>query len=183
MTRYSEYDYERAAGYMDGEEIELTAAQRALVEELTADAAVVGEALDAPPPAGTMHRVHGRLAGAGRQRRRGLWVRVTAGASAAAAVAAAVVLGLALRGGPDDPSGPALVLTTEEYLEHFEAETDTLDASLELLGEETADLEMDLATRPELPLGAAIEGISSDIDELMLPAETTGQMEDWEESL
>jgi hypothetical protein len=110
-------------------------------------------------------------------------VRVTAGASAAAAVAAAVVLGLALRGGPDDPSGPALVLTTEEYLEHFEAETDTLDASLELLGEETADLEMDLATRPELPLGAAIEGISSDIDELMLPAETTGQMEDWEESL
>lgn len=100
-------DYELVARYLDGEEVTLSAAQRALAEEIVSDGRQVGGALDVPAPAGTLHRVHGRLLPVLRPRR-GIWRRVRWAVPAAAA-AAAILMVMLLPTGPDRQIGRAHV--------------------------------------------------------------------------
>jgi hypothetical protein len=93
-------DYELVARRLDGEDVELTAAQQALADEISADTEAVGMAMDIDLPGGALHRINARMSSTlsarieGKQERSEpkparLWLRWT---SAAAAVAAAVIV-------------------------------------------------------------------------------------------
>ena len=175
--KLTERDYECVGRWLDGQELELTPAQRALAEEIVADAGVVGPALDVALPPGTLHRAQARMVGLGRFRRRRLpWV-------AAAAAAVAIAVGLwALIGA--NGSG---TISPQQYVEAFLQDPgEGLDARVELLAEEMADYQVRLALGELWPLEMALQGLEEDVGEFdprgRDPAEA-GADDLWEELL
>ena len=96
-------DYELAARWLDGEAVELTGRQRALVDEIAVDAEAVGLALDVRLPPGTLHRVAAGLRPVRPQARVLKW-RITQAVAAAAVIA--VALGMLWLGGRVAPPPP-----------------------------------------------------------------------------
>ena len=176
-------DYELVARYLDGEEVTLTAAQLALAEEVVSDGRQVGRALEVPSPAGTLHRVHGRMVRGLRPASR-LWRRVRWAAPLAAA--AAVILALVLL--PGGPAGtvPGPTIAAADYVDHFtRSPTQELDLRVDLLAEELADYHVRLALNGSWAFETAVAGVEEEMDDLFLGDETDAapMLETWEESL
>ncbi len=148
----SEQDYGQVARWLDGEDVELTAAQRALAEEVAADSERVGRALEVELPAGTLHRVAARLAaGAARPRAK----RHSLGWAGAVAAAAVIAAGLwmFLR-----PGGAKL--SPREYVEAFlEPPPDRIEAQVELLAEDVADCQLELSLGDLRPLEVGLQAL------------------------
>ena len=176
-------DYELVARYLDGEEVTLTAAQLALAEEVVSDARQVGRALEVPSPAGTLHRVHGRMVRDLRLASR-LWrgVRWAAPVAAAAAVILAFVL---LPGGPARPV-PVPSIAAADYVDHFSrSPTQELDLRVDLLAEELADYHVRLVLNGSWAFEMAVAGVEEGMEDLLLgdEADAAPMLETWEESL
>lgn len=163
-------DYERVGRWLDGEPVELTDAQRALAEEVAADAAALGPALDVSLPAGALHRAHGRLKRALPRRRRWQPLRWAAAAAAAAAVTLAVVLG---RGGNG--------MQPSEYLECFlQAPAGELDDRADALADELAEYQVQLTLNGEWPTAVAFTGLEGEVEDLFFEETTPAGQEEWE---
>lgn len=176
-------DYELVARYLDGEEVTLSAAQRALAEEIVSDGRQVGGALDVPAPAGTLHRVHGRLLPVLRPRR-GIWRRVRWAVPAAAAAAAILVVML-LPSGPERRV-PERTISAREYVEQFvNRPADELDLRADLLAEELADYHVELSLNGFWGFEMTLAGVEEGMEELFLGdhADAPPGWETWEESL
>ena len=168
-------DFERVARWLDGEDVELTAEQRALAEEVLADEAALAGALEVAPPPGVLHRVQAGLVRG--PVRRPLRRRYLAVLSAAAAVVA-TVLALWLVG--RSSMGPA----TPEYVEQFlEPPAAALDARVDALAEELADAQVRLALGDEWPVETAVAALAEELGELIADEGAAGTWELWEESL
>jgi hypothetical protein len=154
-------DYERIGRRIDGEDVDLTEAQRALAEEIAADEAGVGAALAVSLPGGTLHRVSARVRRALPGRRRARAVRW---AAAAAAVAAAVAMAALLT---TDTNG----VEPSEYVAHFlHAPSGELEARADMLADELAEYQVHLAVGDEWGLEVAVNGLEQELGEL-IPAE------------
>jgi len=178
-------DYELVARYLDGEEVTLTAAQLALAEEVVSDGRQVGRALEVPSPAGTLHRVHGRMVRHLRPASR-LWRRVRWAAPVAAAAAAAVILALVLLpGGPARPV-PEPTIAAADYVDHFtRSPTQELDLRVDLLAEELAVYHVRLALNGSWEFETAVAGVEEEMEDLLLgdEADAAPMLETWEEPL
>lgn len=175
-------DCELVARYLDGEEVTLTAAQLALAEEVVSDGRQVGRALEVPSPAGTLHRVHGRmvrdLRPASRLWRRARWAALPA--------AAAVILALVLLSGGPARHVPEPTIAAADYVDHFSrSPTQELDLRVDLLAEELADYHVRLALNGSWAFETALEGVEEEMDDLFLggEADEAPMLELWEESL
>ena len=165
----------QVARWLDGEQVELSARQRALAEEVLADEAVVGRALGTPLPAGVLHRVLARLGARGvRPARRG---RLAAAlAAAAVVVVAAAALWLVGRGAPT-PTAP-------EYVEQFlQPPAGALEAQAEALSEELAETQVRLALGDDLPVEAAVTALAEELGELMAEDGAASGLDIWEGAL
>ena len=152
----SEKDYARVGRRLDGEDVELTAAQRALAREVAADAEKVGLLLDVKLPPGLLHRLHGRMVDAGRTRLRGRWLRRAGAAAAAVVIAGAVFTLIRTRGGNG--------ISPQQYVETFlRLPAEELDARVELLAEEVADYRMQLCLGEACPLEMALQGLEEEM--------------------
>ncbi len=171
-------DYELIGRWLDGEDIDLTADQRALAEDITADAERVGPALDVHMPAGTLHRVNARLIqacdGAGRPHKSGrlVWLRWSA---AAAAVAAAVIIAAVLFQptapvGPDTPDRPiaGMGANDEMFVYNILDDEDGWDVRAETLGEEMTDCRASLALNEDFPAALALAEMEYELEEFIL---------------
>lgn len=162
-------DYELAGQYLDGQPVELTGAQRALVDEMRSDWRAVSGHLDVPLPAGLLHRV-GARAGAPKLRRR-TYLGLASGAAAAAA--AVLVVLLALQQAPDNnrpTPGPAGVTdaaaaeSPADYIAHYLLATEgTFEVRRDSLDRQIADTQMDLAMGESLRYDLALEGLVDDL--------------------
>ncbi len=152
----------RVGRWLDGEDVRLSPQERALADEIRQDLGAVGSALDAAPPPGVLHRVHGRLSR--RLRRRSLAGRALAGAALAAA---AVVLAATLWPGQPGRSGGqrargVLAEVPGEWV--VESPPDALDAQVEALSEDIADLQVALSLGDDWPFETAVSAIEDDLE-------------------
>ena len=126
-------DYELAARWLDGEAVELAGEQRALVDELAADAEAVGSALDVRLPPGTLHRVAAGLRPVRPQPSVLKW-RIPLAAAAAAVIA--VALGMLWLGSGETPKPTGIAV--DDYVRELArspapglgAEIDALETDL-----------------------------------------------------
>ncbi len=187
----SERDYRQVARWLDGAAVELTPAQRALAEQIQADAARVGPALDVQVPGGVLHRVRARMGGAGEGSRRllprpGALVRRPGlrrlGRVGWAAAAAAVLIAAGLLWLGDARRPGANGVSALQYLQSFlRPQDDLLDPGAELLGEQIADHRMELSLDDAWPFEMAVQGLAEEIDQFGLEEmEPVG--EDWPDS-
>jgi len=176
-------DYELVARYLDGEEVTLTAAQLALAEEVVSDGGQVGRALEVPSPAGTLHRVHGRmvrdLRPASRRWRRVRW-------AVPLAAAAAVILALVMLPGGPARTVPEPTIAAADYVDHFTSSpTQELDLQVDLLAEELADYHVRLTLNGSWSFETAVAGVEEEMEDLFLgdEADVAPMLETWEEPL
>ncbi len=158
-------DYELIARRLDGEEVELTDAQQALADEISADADAVGRAMDVSLPGGTLHRISARIRQSHIDRRPArLWLRW---AAAAAAVIVAAVLWWP--SGPDDVSRPKPFppANGEQFVYNTVADDD-LDLRVETLSDELADARTALLLDEDFTTELAMASFEQEMDELML---------------
>lgn len=131
----SNEDYERVARWLDGQTVELTGEQRALVDEIAVEAEAVGRALDVRLPPGTLHRVAAGLRPARRETRVLKW-RIPQAVAAAAVLAIAV--GMLWLGGGETPKPPDIAV--DDYVQEL------VRSPAPALGAEIDALETDLAS-------------------------------------
>jgi len=152
-------DYEFVGRWLDGEAVELTAEQKALAARIAADAAVVGEAMDVPLPAGMLHRVHRRRPSPAP--RRGRWRSVWRWSAAAAVILLAAALAALL-------PGRGAHLADDEYVDRFlGTPADPLDAQVELLADELAAYHVELALAEESAIDLTVSGLEQEVGEMM----------------
>lgn len=160
-------DYELAGQCLDGRPVELTGAQRALVDEIRSDWRAVAGRLDVPAPAGMLHRVNARVK-ASRPRRRP-YLRLAGGAAAAAA--AVLVVLLAWQKGPDNnnlgpsnmPNMTAAESPADYIVQYLMGEEGTFEARRDSLDEQIANTQMDLALGENLHYDLTLDGLVDDL--------------------
>ena len=159
----SERDYELAGRWLDGEDVELSGAQRALAEEIAAGVERVGEALDAEVPSGALHRVHVRFVRTRRGRARSSWARWAAAAAAAVLIGAGVVI-LTLPGRPvGEGTSPSA------FVESFLQEPlEDVDVRADLLSEELADYQVELSLYQAWPLEMSFQELEEEVGQFDL---------------
>lgn len=164
-------DYELIARRMDGSEIDLTESQKALAEEISADAEAVGRALDVRLPGGVLHRVGARIRqNRGTERKQQTsWLRR---AGIAAAVAAAVIVAAVLLPpfGPDGDGIKIPVPPTSANGERLVYSTvaDDLDLRVEALWEDLADARTTMMLDEDFSTELAMASFEQEMEELML---------------
>ena len=163
-------DYELVARRLDGEDVELTAAQQALADEISADAEAVGTAMDIDIPGGTLHRINARMKQSLREPKPArLWLRWT---GAAAAVAAAVIVAVVFMlpepkniGTPTQyPNGPD---NGEEFVYNTITDDD-LDFRVESFSDELDDARTALLMDDDFSDELAIASAEQEMEELLL---------------
>ncbi|MDY7011152.1 MAG: hypothetical protein SVV80_10435 [Planctomycetota bacterium] len=168
MNTHNE-DYEIIARRMDGEDIDLTEAQKALAEEIAADAEVVGRALDVRLPGGTLHRVNARIGQSHvtERKRRTIWLG-RAAAVAAAVIVAAVLL---LPSGPDEEgikiTEPLPTANGELFVLNIIADDD-LDFRVEALSEDLDDTRTAMMLDEDFSTEMVMASFEQEMEELML---------------
>lgn len=158
-------DYERIACWLDGEAVELTAAERAVADEIRRDELL----LDAPMDGRSheaMARARRRLsAELARPRRRKLVLAALTGVEAAA-VAALLVMALTIHTVSNGP-GPASIMSLETFV-RVTAQTDGPE-EMDLIEDELDRLRAELLVElPEDDSDAALEDLQEQLDELWL---------------
>ena len=186
-------DYELVARRLDGEEVVLTPAQRALAEGIAADAEKVGPALEVSVPPGTLHRVsarvsstlsrtEGRQAAAARAPARKKWLRWVGAAAAAAVVVAALLLPLS----PEKPDTSSQAPTHAAVdMSDLVRTIDEFDARVEVLAEELADYRVRLALDEDFSAELALVGLEEEMTEFLLDEDEPGTLpgpQSWENS-
>lgn len=160
-------DFEAVARWMDGEPVELTAAQRTLADELAANEAALSGRLDAVLPPVVLARVQARCQ-SGLAKRAHLafrWgLRLAAGAVAAAAVAVIAVNFMPRHVGPVPG---ASVLSAQDLESMLHVPGADLDARARLLSAEIADYEVRLALADSNPIDASVSALELDMQEVM----------------
>lgn len=164
--------YQRVARFLDGEAVELDAAERRLAEEIAGDLRAVGEAIGPAENPAAVALARRKLAGAlpPSPGRRGRvirpWAYLAVGATAAAAVLVAALAAWSNRNpGPQPGPGPIAQaenlpeLTVEEWVQ-VTAEAADEPADVGLLEEELYALEAELLDR------GSIGGVSGELDRL-----------------
>jgi hypothetical protein len=165
----TEQQFERIARWLDGQELDLTAPERAAAEDLRRLEAQTGALLDVALPPEAMVRARRRMLQelAGRRRRTLRWAGVL---GAAAAAAAAIIVVLSLRPGPPpgDVSQPPPLLLADVPEAPTQGEIDLLD-------KEVRDLEARLITSTlPGPEDAVLEPLWYDV---LLPDELEVELE------
>jgi len=173
----SERDYRQVARWLDGAAVELSPAQRALAEQIQADAGRVGPALDVPVPPGVLARVRARMVGAAVRSRR----RLRRASWAAAAAAVLIAAGLFWLGDARRPGANGL--SSLQCLQSFlRPQDDLLGPGAELLSEQIADRRVELSLDDDAwPFEMAVQGLAEEIDQFGLEEMEPGG-EDWPDS-
>lgn len=138
---WNDEQYERVARWLDGDAVELTAAESALAEEIRAEEARLGDALQAAPPMVAMARARVRMIAAAARPR---WHAVRWGLSGAAAAAAVLVAASLLWWGGAQPQrmpGGA-PLTADMLSEAYMPESQNVD--LDLIADELSDMQAEM---------------------------------------
>ncbi len=167
----SNEDYEIVARRLDGEDVELTAAQQALADEISADTEAVGMAMDIDLPGGTLHRINARMnQDRSEPKPARLWLRWTGAAAAvAAAVIVAVVFMLPEPKTPIMPTPPAPNgLTNGEQFVYNTITDDDLDFRVEAFSDELDDARTALLMNDDFSDELAMASMEQDMEELLL---------------
>lgn len=149
-----EQDYELVARRLDGEDVQLTAAQQALAAEIAADQARLGPLLAPPLPAGLLHRVNARLtAPPARLAPRVAWARW-----GVVAAAATILLAVAfLSRGPVRPNSP---MSAADYISAFlHTPASELEMQADMLSNEMDSCQVDLALGDTGPVDQALRAL------------------------
>jgi len=168
MERLNEEQYERIARWLDGEDLELSAAERGAAEEIRRAEAGLAQALKVSAPPAAINRARRRIIAAMAHPRVRLW-RV--GAFAAASAAAAVLLTVLLwhaRQQPAQPTPlPRQVKIDATFLKALEeaADGDEIDLIKQELDEIAADVA--LVTGPPA-MELRIDDLERRLDEFFL---------------
>lgn len=174
---FTEHDYEQVALHLDGRKVDLTADQRELLRQFRSDEG--GVRLDVTVPAGTLHRVNQRLAGAGRAEHHRAWWRW--GSAAAAAMVAAFLLSSQ---GPLSTSGPpGGAMSADEYVRAFlhEGGRDFRDQT-NSLSERLLDYELDWAMNTPWTVDISVGGDDNEATLNEEPAPEMPNQDTWNDS-
>ncbi len=177
---YSETQYERVARWFDGESIELTTDEQALVDEMRRLQNVAGRMLDVTVPDSAVESARWRLrsepaADRPARTRRGWWVGVAAAAATVLFAAGVWMMTPTVRptGNGNDNHDIVAVDEAEVYQDVVAAtSTDALSADIELMDDDVAELESELFAVMDEPAeafpdtDAAIEATRDRIDEI-----------------
>jgi hypothetical protein len=129
---WNEKDYQAVALFLDGQDVQLTDAQRKLARQVADDFKAVGPKLDVALPGGVLHRVSGLLVSpTKRTLRRGLYVGLVT-----TAAAAVVLLALAVR--IHWAGVKADAITPAQFVEAYLSEDSEEQAQTETLSDEIA---------------------------------------------
>ncbi len=168
MKTLNEEQYERIAGWLDGEAVELSGDERAAAEEIRSDEAHIAAAMEMPAPRAATDRARRRLTAAlAHPKLR--WRRV--GTFAAASAAAAALLAVLLwQPGPQQPTTHAAGtpgLTDSAFIAALEAASaeDEIDLISNDLDEVAADITV--AAGPA-PLEMQIDALEKTLDEFYI---------------
>ncbi len=175
---YSETQYERVARHLDGEPIELSTDEQALVDEMRRLEAVAGGTLDVAVPetavTSARWRLRGELAADRPARtRRGWWVGVVAAAAAVLFAASVWMMAPTVRPTGNGDDNITAIDEAEVYRDVVAAtSTDALAVDIELMDDDVAELESELFALMDEPAeaysstDAAIEATGDRLDEV-----------------
>ncbi len=148
---YNDKEYERIGRRLDGEDVELTAEQQAVADDIIAAQAALAGRLDAPAPPHALRHARRRMAGELARPRHNNLMRLGTYAAAAAAVAAVVVVAVMVQPDPKLTSngGPAIAIQTVLYesADELADQLDQIEAAMvggDELGFSIDELERDL---------------------------------------
>ncbi len=166
--KLNERQYERVGRYLDGEQIELSADERTVADEIRRMEAPLPAMLEAQPSHRAIDRARRRMLSEllrpGRRTRRIIWP-----AAAAAAVLIAVTAVLVWR--PDPPETPPLV-TIEEVAGIYAGSDENVD--LDLIAEELHAMEAEIVvSTPTGTLDAELYDLQETLDTFWLEEATT----------
>ncbi|MFP4217078.1 MAG: hypothetical protein ACLFVH_14240 [Phycisphaerae bacterium] len=175
---YNETQYERVARWFDGEAIELTTDEQALVDEMRRLENVAGGLLDVTVPDTAVESARWRLrsepaADRPARTRRGWWVGVAAAAATVLFAAGVWMMTPTARPTGNGKDDTVTVDEAEVYQDVVAAtSTDTLSVDIELMDDDVAELESELFAVMDEPADAfpdtdaAIEATGDQIDEI-----------------
>ena len=172
----SERQYERVAQWLDGQDVSLDEAERALAEELRGQEALVGRRLDVAAPAAAWRRAWNRTAAElARPRWRTAWID-----AAAAAAAAIVLIALIVRPTPKPPDVSPVAMAEVPIDVVVQQMRDATQAEgIDVVAEQLDVLESDiLATMGSTTLDLEIDAVDYEIDRVLDNGETTWVLEE-----
>jgi hypothetical protein len=166
--KLNERQYERVGRYLDGEQIELAADERAVADEIRRMEAPLPAMLEAQPSRKATDRARRRMLSEllrpGRRTRRIIWP-----AAAAAAVLIAVTAVWVWR---SDPPPPAPLISIEEVAGIYAGFDENVD--LDIIAEELHAVEADIViSTPAGTLDAELHDLQETLDTFWLEEETT----------
>ena len=169
-------DYERIGRWLDGEAVELTAAERAVADEIRRDELLLDAPIDGRGQHEAMARARRRLsAELGRPRRRKLVLAALTGVEAAA-VAALLVMVWTFHV-VSNGNGPPSIMSLEMFVQ-VTGQTDGPE-EMDLIEDELDRLRAEMLVElPEDDSDAALEDLQEQLDELWLD----GPPDIWAES-
>ncbi len=169
--KLNERQYERVGRYLDGEQIELTADERPVANEIRRMEAPLPAMLEAQPSRKAIDRARRRMLSEllrpGRRTRRIIWPA----AAAAAVLIAATAVWVWRSGFPAPPPSPPLV-TIEEVAGIYAGSDENVD--LDLIAEELHAMEAEIVvSTPTGTLDAELHDLQETLDTFWLEEATT----------
>lgn len=173
-----ERQYERIARWLDGEAVELTAAERHAADEIAGLEEGVGAAMNVQTPLAAMERARMRMRAAAATPRYRL-LRI--GTYAAAAAAAVLFITTALPTGT--PNKPAMVggvasgeVPLDVWVQSMNPPADSV--AITLVAEQADSLAADMAAAKPMPaVDRGIESLQQDIKDMWLDNQVISQLE------
>ncbi len=173
MMAITEQQYERIALWLDGQDVTLTDAERALADEIRRDEALVGPAADVRAPRSALDRASRRMAAElarpARRLRIGRFVAVAAAAAAAIIVATALLMPDPAPVRPDTPGGDDSTVADVDTLIDEMEESIRPEMMVELLAGDLESLEAEMLVTAEIgEMDLEIHALEDEIDSILL---------------
>jgi hypothetical protein len=168
MNMLDEEQYERIARWLDGQKLELTAAELAAAEDIRQTEAQVGPALKAPMPPAAVRRARQRMIAAMAQPPLRLW-RVAAFAAASAAAAVLLATLVWRQAPPPTPPGPTAQVASADRALLAAMEAVAEDDEIDLVEQNLNEVAANIAVAAAPPrTDSQIERMEKDVEELYL---------------
>ena len=169
MNWMTEGQYERLARWMDGEDVQLTEAERIAAESIRRDETDLCGRLDASPPRGTMARAGRRMTAALAHPAMGIRWRHYAVRAAASVGVAVLVAAVLLRPTVTDDTLKGIASAVSLDAWYNVVQDSVIVDEIDLIGDELDELEADVLTSlPPSLQEMELDAIEQQVEELLL---------------